>query len=331
MNKVVIFIRRIIIALLGLLIFNSNVNAQQVPLYSQYMLNGFLINPAIAGSEGYTALNLTAREQWIGLPDAPRTYALSFQTRLLRNSHIARESSVRRHQKASSRSGKVGLGGYVYTDRNGAVERTGFKATYAYHIYFGNSQLSLGLALTAFQLRLNEDKIVLDDPSDDFWLNARGTAFIPDADFGVYFSAPDYYVGFSAEQLMESVIKLGDTGYDQYKMERNYYLVGGYDYRVSNSITITPSTLIKMTDKGSFQMDINAKLYYDQDYWGGLTYRTGNALIIMAGLRIDKYLFGYAFDISFSNIMKSSYGTHEIILVVKFGDSARRYRWLNRY
>jgi hypothetical protein len=40
----------------------SQLHAQQVPLYSQYMLNGFLINPAVAGSEGYTAVNLTARE-----------------------------------------------------------------------------------------------------------------------------------------------------------------------------------------------------------------------------------------------------------------------------
>ena len=55
-----------------------------MPLYSQYMLNGFLLNPAIAGSEGYTAVNITAREQWIGFKNAPGTYALSFQTRVLK-------------------------------------------------------------------------------------------------------------------------------------------------------------------------------------------------------------------------------------------------------
>ena len=42
----------------------SNVNAQQLPLYSQYTFNGFLLNPAVAGAEGYTAINLTNREQW---------------------------------------------------------------------------------------------------------------------------------------------------------------------------------------------------------------------------------------------------------------------------
>jgi len=320
---------------LGVLIlslgFVLHTNAQQVPLYSQYMLNGFLLNPAVAGSEGYTAVNLTAREQWIGFKDAPGTYALSYQTRILRKSYISKSSSVRKRQRYSSRSGKVGLGGYVFSDRNGAVERTGFKASYAYHLFFGNSQLSMGMSLTAFQLRLNEDKIILEDPNDNIWINARGTAFIPDADLGVYFDTPDFYIGLSADQLLESVIKLGDTGYDQYRMERNYYLIAGYDYPINDYLILTPSTLLKMSDVGAFQADLSAKLYFDQTYWGGLTYRTGNALIVMAGLRIDKLVFGYAFDLSFGSIMKHSFGTHEFIFATKFGDSARRYRWLNRY
>ena len=308
-----------------------HINAQQVPLYSQYMLNGFLINPAVAGSEGYTAVNLTAREQWIGFQDAPGTYALSIQTRILRNSFIAKSSSIKKKQTYSSRSGKVGVGGYIFSDRNGAIERTGLKASYAYHLFFGNSQLSLGLSLTAFQLRLNADKINLDDPNDNMWINANGSAFIPDADLGIYFDTPNYYVGFSADQLLESVIKLGGTGYDQYRLERNYYIIGGYDIGLSELLVLTPSTLIKMSEAGAFQTDISAKIYYDQTYWGGLTYRTGNALIIMVGISLDKLVFGYAFDISMSSIMKQSFGTHEFVIAVKLGDNARRYRWLNRY
>ena len=178
---------------LGLL---SQSHAQQVPLYSQYMLNGFLLNPAIAGSEGYTAVNLTAREQWIGLQDAPSTYALSYQTRVLRKSYISKSSSIRKRQRYSSRSGKVGFGAHIYSDRNGAVEKTGVKASYAYHIFFGNSQLSMGASLTAFQLRLNDDRIVLDDENDVIWLNARGTAFIPDADVGFIMTHPTFTLGF---------------------------------------------------------------------------------------------------------------------------------------
>jgi len=140
--------------------------SQQMPLYSQYMLNGFLLNPAVAGSEGYTAVNLTAREQWVGFPEGPGTYALSFQTRVLKKSYISRQASVRRRQRMGSRSGNVGLGGYIFNHRNGAVERIGIKGTYAYHIRLAESQLSFGLSVVAYQYRLDDDKIRLEYPDD---------------------------------------------------------------------------------------------------------------------------------------------------------------------
>jgi type IX secretion system PorP/SprF family membrane protein len=311
--------------------FRMGAEAQQVPLYSQYLLNGFLLNPAVAGSEGYTAVNLTAREQWIGFRDGPGTYALSFQTRVLKKSYISRQSSVKRRQRSGSRSGNVGLGGYLFNDRNGAVERIGLKGTYAYHINLAQSQLSFGLSLVAYQFRLDDDLINLEDPGDALWLGADKSVFIPDADFGVYYTGRQYWAGFSVDQMFESVLKIGDAGYDRYKMERNYYLMGGYDFEVRRDITVTPSTLVKFAENGKMQADITGKLIYQQSYWGGLTYRTGHAVIVMAGVSVDKLIFGYAFDFGFNSIMKHSYGSHEFTFVAKFGDNARRYRWLNRF
>ena len=60
---------------------------QQLPIYSQYLYNKFLINPAHAGSDGYTSYNITIREQWIGYSGAPRTYSLSYQTRILKRGY----------------------------------------------------------------------------------------------------------------------------------------------------------------------------------------------------------------------------------------------------
>jgi type IX secretion system PorP/SprF family membrane protein len=318
----------IIILLTGFLLEASS---QQVPLYSQYMLNGFLLNPAVAGSEGYTAVNLTAREQWIGMTHAPGTYALSFQTRILKKSYISRGSSVRRRKANSSRSGKVGVGGYLFSDRNGAVERTGLKATYAYHINFNHSQLSFGLSAVAYQFSLNEDLIKLADPGDELWLGAHKSVLIPDADFGVYYTARNYWGGFSVDQLFESILKIGDSGYDRYKMERNYYLIGGYDFEVNRDLIFSPSTLLKYAENGKFQADVSGKFYFQQTYWAGLTYRTGQAIIVLAGVSIDKFVFGYAFDIGLNSIMKHSFGTHEFTFIAKFGDNARRYKWLNRF
>lgn len=318
-----------IVLLLGFIFID--VSAQQVPLYSQYMLNGFLLNPAVAGSEGYTAVNITAREQWIGFSEAPGTYALSFQTRILKKSYISRGSSVKMRRRSGSRGGKVGLGGYLFNDRNGAVERIGLKGTYAYHINFPQSQLSFGLSIVAYQFRLDDDLIRLEDPGDDLWLGANKSVFIPDADAGVYYSARNYWAGFSLDQMFESTLKIGDSGYDRYKMERNYYLMGGYDFEIRRDIILTPSTLIKVAENGKIQADINGKFFYQQSYWAGLGYRTGHSIIVMAGVSIDKLIFGYAFDIGLNSIMKHSFGTHEFTFIAKFGDNARRYRWLNRF
>src|SRR5664279_3439434 len=118
----------------------------ETPMYSQYMMNAFLYNPAIAGSEGYTSFNLTSRLQWLGIPDAPRTYSISFQTRLLKRSYILKRNSVKQKTDLQpTRSGRVGIGGAILTDQTGAFNRTGMQFTYAYHIFMGNSQLSLGL------------------------------------------------------------------------------------------------------------------------------------------------------------------------------------------
>ena len=64
------FVRFVYVALV-LFLLRTSAEAQQFPIYSQYMMNSFLLNPAVAGHEGYTSVNLTVREQWLGLQDAP--------------------------------------------------------------------------------------------------------------------------------------------------------------------------------------------------------------------------------------------------------------------
>ncbi|MBN2272776.1 MAG: type IX secretion system membrane protein PorP/SprF [Bacteroidales bacterium] len=322
------------------------VKSQQLPVYSQYMMNSYLLNPAVAGHEGYTSLNLVAREQWIGLKDAPSTYAFSVQTRLLKNSFISRSASIRRRRRIASRSGRVGIAGYVFTDFNGAFNRTGLQASYAYHIPFDRSQLSFGLSVTGFQFRMNEDKMVLHDIDDELLLGTRKTAFIPDANVGIYYTDKYMYVGLSAMQLFQSVLKLsdGDLG-PGFKMVRHYFLMGGYRFEVNRDLVIEPSVLLKLTEKFVSQLDVNVKALFNKQYWVGLSYRTGgsyslseesisgvgSSVILLGGVKIENYFVGYAFDYTLSAIGKRTWGSHEIIVAAKFGDTARRYRWLNRY
>jgi type IX secretion system PorP/SprF family membrane protein len=327
-------------------VYFSGSFAQQLPVYSQYMMNGFLINPAVAGHEGYTAINITAREQWLGIKDAPSTYAISAQTRLLKNSFMSRSASIKKRRRVMSRSGRVGYGFNAFTDNSGAFNRTGIAGTYSYHIPLNKAQLSFGASITGFQFSINSNKIKLLDTQDELIASSVKSAFVPDANFGVYFTTNSIYVGISAMQLMQSPLKIGaDKNGPGYRMERHYYMTAGYRFEVAQDLLLEPSFLLKSTDKFIAQADVNLKAYIKENYWAGVSYRTGgsygmseesisgkgSAVVIMAGIKVDKFYFGYAFDHNFSAIGARSLGSHEIMAAIKFGDNARRYRWLNRY
>ena len=306
---------------------------QQLPLYSQYLYNKFLINPAVAGSDGYTSVSLTAREQWVGYSGAPRTFSFSWQTRMLKKSFILKQTSVKRSVFRPKSDGKVGFGAYIFSDKNGLVQRTGFQAAYSYHMWLANStQLSFGLAFTGYYYKIDEKQINFEDPNEP-WLNnnLRRGVFVPDMTFGAYLLNAKYSLGFSADQLSEAAAKIGGPGYKNLSMLRQYYLFGSYDFSEGTSTIIQPSFLLKMSEQVKPQADIGATYIYNQSFWAGIAYRTSGALIANIGVKYQNMFFGYAYDYTLLEIQSITYGTHEITLAVKFGDNSRRYRWLDRY
>jgi type IX secretion system PorP/SprF family membrane protein len=308
-------------------------HAQQLPVYSQYLYNKYLINPAVAGSDGYTSVSMTAREQWVGYSGAPRTFSLSWQTRMLKKSFILKQTRVKRAVYRPKSDGKVGFGGYIFNDRNGLIQRTGFQLSYAYHMWLQQStQLSFGLAFTGYYYKIDEKQINFEDPNDP-WMNSdlRRGIFVPDAGFGIYLLNPKYSFGFSADQLSESTAKFGNSAYKNVTMERQYYLFGSWDFDAGSTTIIQPSFLVKMSEQFKPQADVGATFILNQEFWTGLAYRTSGAIIANVGMRYQNIYFGYAFDFTLSEIQRLTYGTHEITVALKFGDNSRRYRWLDRY
>lgn len=321
-----------------ILVFTSgNLYAQQLPLYSQYKNNGFLLNPAMAGHDGYTSFNMTARKQWVGFKNSPFTYSASLQTRLMRKSYRIKSRGNRNRLISSSR-GRVGLGGYVFSDVNGLVSRTGIQFTYAYHIYMYRSQLSFGLAGQTFQYKIERDRISTyselinsgGDPIIESDLNY--VAYIPDANVGIFWTSPEFYIGLSASQLFQSKLKLGSSALGNLRLLRHYYLMGGYRFINQRSgFDVEPSFLLKTTEQLLPQADLTLKLYYQTDYWIGATYRTSGTIAAKFGVRAENIYVGYSYDYALSAIRKYNFGSHEIFVSFKFGSNARRYRWLNRY
>lgn len=328
---------RIILSLFIFSLVCSAAAAQQVPMYSQYIMNGFLINPSFAGTDGSTTITLTTREQWVGLKGSPSTYAASFQTRLLRDSYISKSTAVKKKLVRPTKGGKVGLGGYIFSDNNGIMRRTGFNLAYAYHIQMGKTEstpndLAFGLALTAYQFAVNTDGLIYDH-NDPFLNNYDRSVFIPDFNFGASYTTSKFYAGFAMTNLFRGSLLFADSTDTKRTELGNYYLTGGIKFPLSNDFTLEPSAFIKSSDMffKAIQLDLTARVYYKNDYWAGISYRTNDAVIMMLGLKFDRFYFAYALDLSVTDLRRQSYGTHELTLAVKFGESARRYRWINAY
>lgn len=326
MKKIFIVITLILTSLIGF--------GQQQPLYSQYMLNSYLINPAVAGAEGVTMFNLTVRDQWVGYKDSPKTYALSAQTRILKTSYRNRSRLIKSRIKKRKPSGRVGLGAMVYNDVNGKVRRTGLQATYAYHIYVKNVQISFGTSFSAYQFSIDVKPTDLYDQTNDPLVNGRLQKLSPDANFGVLINSEKYYVGLSMTSLFQSSIQFGNgTSNTSYRLLRQYYLMGGYKFEPYRSdFAYEPSVLITSNEKINYSIDLNFKTVYKNNYYIGLSYRSVGAIILLFGIRYNQFTFGYAYDHSFTDVsMLSKIGSHEIMISYKFGDVSRRYRWLNRF
>lgn len=319
--------------------FAMQARAQQLPLYSQYMMNRFLLNPAVAGAEGFSHLNITSREQWLGYSDSydgsmgPITNAISGETRILKTSFRNKRRSIKSRIRRRRPSGRVGLGFSVYNDNNGKISRTGLQATYAYHIYLKNVQLSMGASSIFYQYRANLTAADFANPFDPAVQNMNKlTTYIPDVNIGVYVSDNNFYAGISSTQLMQSWLKFGDSYNNEFKLLRHYYAMGGYRFDISRDFAIEPSAIFTLTERMSYTLDVNVRAFYMNDYWLGFSYRTPRTVIAMLGVSYMQYYIGYAFDYDISSISTiNKYGTHELVLGMKFGDNTRRYRWLNRF
>jgi type IX secretion system PorP/SprF family membrane protein len=323
MRKIILYIIPAFILVLSL-----SLQAQQTPVISQYMMNKYLVNPALAGVKGYTNINFTARQQYSMLQNAPRTFILSGETRLLEDSWIRRKNKVEKKAKNASRNKNVGLGAYFFNDRNGITNRTGMQFSYAYHINFQNQyQLSFGLSVSGYQFKLDDYGPVY-SPDDPLLNNSKKTFFVPDANAGIYISGKGLYAGLSASQLFGSSIKLGQNKFENYKTLRHFYLLAGYKWLVSHTVILEPSFLARATID-AYVLDATLRLYYQTNYWIGASYRTNRTLAFMAGFMVDGIYLGYAYDATLGAFQNYSGGSHELMVGLRLGDnSTRRSRWL---
>ncbi|MBL4669520.1 MAG: type IX secretion system membrane protein PorP/SprF [Flavobacteriales bacterium] len=284
-----------------LLLCGSSLFSQQLPHFSQYFLNDFLINPAVAGSRGYFEGVSTHRYQWEGITDAPRTYTLSV------------------HGPTKNR--KMGLGGYIFTDIVGPTRRTGFNASYAYHLNVNEKlKLSLGINAGILQFMIDGSKITLRDQDDVILTNGVQSELVPDAGFGLYLYHKKYYFGFSAPQLLNTKVEFFDEGKNPTgTLPSHFFATGGYKFQATDDFVVEPIVFIKYVSPAPIQIEGTIKITYKEKIWISGTYRDKDAITASLGFFLNNsFTIAYAHDFTTTNLKNYSNGTHELMIGARF-------------
>jgi type IX secretion system PorP/SprF family membrane protein len=277
--------------------------AQQDPLSTMFMTNPFVLNPALAGTNNYFQVMSSNRFQWVGFTDAPITNSLSVYGPLEKY--------------------PMGWGGTISYDVAGPVSIGTLHGSYAYHYNLNEDMnIAAGLSLGIMQYRIDYAKInvpVEGDPT----MNAKENYYIPDANIGFYFWSSTYHAGLVIRHVLNNKIKINESVSpdSSSRLKPHIYLTGGYKYYINREWAIEPSLILKKVWPAPFQLDINVRAWYRNMVWGGLSYRTQEAISIMFGYTWERKIYiGYSYDLVLNPLGAHNFGSHEIMLGYRFND-----------
>jgi type IX secretion system PorP/SprF family membrane protein len=265
---------------------------QRDALYSQYMFNQLVINPAYSGSKEEMSMAIIKRSQWVGLDGAPKTLTVSAHSPL-RNEQIA-------------------IGMYVYSDQIGADNDLGVVGSYAYRVKLGKGKLCFGLQAGVNQVTTDWSKVTMHEEDDVVFTSRPKGGLKPDANFGVYYYTNKYFAGFSSKHLFQNKI---DESTDA-NLSRHFYAMGGVAIPLTDKIVFKPSTMIKYAKNAPVNADINAHFLFNNKIWLGASFRTGNnTMVFMVELQATSNLkIGYSYDACMGGLKNYNQGSHEIML-----------------
>jgi len=292
--------------------------AQQIPQFTQYILNPFIVNPAYAGTTEHYDLKASYRKQWLGIDDSPSTMYFTV------HGHVGKEHPRMRGKSKGQNTRHHGIGATVMRDQTGPLSNTRISATYAYDLTLTqNIRMSFGASAGIKSLQTDLSKIKLNDGTNDVGsVSNNFNSLTPDLSLGVYLYSNKFFVGLSAQNLIFTEINKSIFGLDKkYYKNNNYYsqhlfVQAGYVFAINELFSVIPSTMVKYAiNTPTPSVDLNAKVKYNNMLWAGINYRTNDAVGAFIGLLFDKkYEVSYAYDYGISNISIYGSGSHEIMI-----------------
>lgn len=321
--------------------------AQQRPHYTQYILNNYILNPAISGIENYTDVKLSARDQWVGLNGAPQTFYLTVHAPLGKKDY--KTSATSYHVPGENPRGQAywenytasephhGIGFSIVNDRTGNFTRTTLSASYAYHIGL-NATTNIALGVSPGISRISLDASRLDfgggvtvDPAVAG--NSAINRLRPDLGAGLWIYSANYFIGLSAQQIIPQKLSfVDDAAYNTGRLVPHIFMSAGYRFLLTDDVNLLPSVMVKYISPNQPQVDLNTKLQYQDFLWLGASVRVKEGYQGMVGLNLANTVnVGYAYDFTQTKLNTVSRGTHELLvgflLGNRYDDSCPRAVW----
>lgn len=323
------------------------VSAQQKPHYTQYILNQYIINPALTGIENYVDVKLSHRHQWVGLDGGPVTTYFTIQGPLNKKDYRTTPTSFdvdgenprgkRYWEEYTAAEPHHGIGMQIINDKTGPLNNFSAMATYAYHLGLSpRTSLAAGFGVGISKLSLNTSKLDFGDTQVDPAVYTSGTLgkIQPDLNVGLYLYSADYFIGLSAQQIIPSKIDFSNNTVKSSDGKRvpHVFATAGYRLPVGEDFSFLPSVMLKLVQPAPVQVDINGKLQYRDLLWIGASYRNKDGYAGMLGLNVSNtFNIGYSYDYTTSNLNTVSHGTHEImigfIIGNKYDDGCPKNVW----
>ena len=282
------------------------VAAQNPHVYSQYFMNPYLYNPALAGVEGHSAVFFMYRQQWVGLSGAPEISHLNWHTPL-------------RHS--------LGIGALIDNDRIGPLTTTQFKFTGSYLFNLDRTHFfRFGLSLGVGSDGVDYEGLIGDHAlSPRYALELEGfreSSMHLLADFGVMYHFTRFNLGVSLPSLLgrRSVNKKSFSPTALSPFEHVFFKMNYRQSLFNDDIAIDPHVLYRYNSIGNSQLEFSLITHIAHIVWVGASYRQPSTIVALAGFKLFRTLaIGYAYDVTPSDLSSFAGPTHELHLGFHIG------------
>jgi type IX secretion system PorP/SprF family membrane protein len=289
-------------------LLTGTAGAQQDAQYTQFMYNKLAFNPGVAGLPESAEFRVIARQQWLGLDEAPSSQVFTYNTPLTFSG-----------TGVAARFDRVTIG----LEQQYLVE-----GSYAYRIALrGGTRLGLGVSASAKYMNVAYENA---RPTQGGGVDAAipGSAasrVIPNFGAGIYLDARRYYVGFSLPRLLQSDIDLGSEETIISREVRHFYFMGGVEIPLGGKVTLEPQFLAKFVKGAPFDADFNLTANLSTNFFTGLSYRLGGngggeSASFLAGLYLSEHLsMCLAYDLGLSDLRTAQNGSIELVVAYSVG------------